>query len=36
MTRVRITGTERKGKIEVAYSSAEDLERLTEKLGVRL
>jgi ParB family chromosome partitioning protein len=33
MTRVRITGTERKGKIEVAYSSAEDLERLAEKLG---
>ena len=36
MTRVRITGTERKGKIEVAYSSAEDLERLAEKLGAHL
>ena len=36
MTRVRITGTDRKGKIEVAYSSAEDLERLAEKLDVRL
>jgi ParB family chromosome partitioning protein len=36
MTRVRITGTERTGKIEVAYSSAEDLERLAEKLGIVL
>ena len=36
MTRVRITGTERKGKIEVAYASAEELERLAEKLDVRL
>lgn len=36
MTRVRIMGTERTGKIEVAYSSAEDLERLAEKLGVVL
>lgn len=36
MTRVRITGTERKGKIEVAYASAEELERLAERLDVRL
>lgn len=36
MTRVRITGSERKGKIEVAYASAEELERLAERLGVRL
>jgi len=36
MTRVRITGTERKGKIEVTYASAEELERLAEKLDVRL
>jgi len=36
MTRVRITGTERKGKIEVTYATAEELERLAEKLGVRL
>lgn len=36
MTRVRITGTEKKGKIEVIYATAEELERLAEKLDVRL
>lgn len=36
MTRVRITGTERKGKIEVVYATAEELERLAEKIGARL
>ena len=29
-TRVRLVGTERAGRIEIAYTSAEDLERLTE------
>ena len=36
LTRVRITGTERKGKIEVAYASAEELERLAERFDIRL
>jgi ParB family chromosome partitioning protein len=36
MTRVRITGTERKGKIEVTYATAEELERIAEKLDARL
>lgn len=36
LTRVRITGTERQGKIEVTYANAEELERLAEKLGAIL
>ena len=36
MTRVRITGTEKKGKIEVTYATAGELERLAERLGIRL
>jgi ParB family transcriptional regulator, chromosome partitioning protein len=35
MTRVRITGTERKGRIEVAYATADELERLSALLGAR-
>jgi ParB family transcriptional regulator, chromosome partitioning protein len=35
MTRVRITGNERKGRIEVAYATAEELERLSALLGAR-
>src|SRR5438128_4247721 len=35
MTRVRIVGTERKGKIEVIYATGEELDRLTELLGAR-
>jgi ParB family chromosome partitioning protein len=33
MTRVRITGTDRRGRIEVAYANAAELERLSELLG---
>ena len=35
MTRVRIVGSERKGKIEVSYATADELERLAEILGAR-
>jgi len=35
MTRVRIVGSERQGRIEVAYANAEELERLTALLGAR-
>src|SRR2546425_29795 len=35
MTRVRIVGTERKGKIEVIYATGEELDRLTQLLGAR-
>ena len=35
MTRVRIIGSERKGKIEVSYATPDELERLAEILGVR-
>ncbi len=35
LTRVRITGNERRGKIEISYATAEELERLTAALGVR-
>jgi ParB family transcriptional regulator, chromosome partitioning protein len=34
-TRVRIVGTERAGRIEIAYTSAEDLERLSELITGR-
>ena len=34
MTRVRITGTDKRGKIEVVYANAEELERLAALLGV--
>lgn len=33
MTRVMISGNERRGKIEVAYANAEELERIAELLG---
>jgi ParB family transcriptional regulator, chromosome partitioning protein len=35
MTRVRISGTERTGTIQVAYANAEELERLAELMGAR-
>jgi ParB family transcriptional regulator, chromosome partitioning protein len=35
MTRVRIVGSERQGRIEVSYANAEELERLTSLLGTR-
>ena len=35
MTRVRITGGERRGKIEIAYATADELERLADLLGAR-
>ena len=35
MTRVRIIGSERKGKIEVSYATPDELERLAEILGAR-
>jgi ParB family chromosome partitioning protein len=35
MTRVRITGNERRGRIEVVYATPEELERLAALLGVR-
>lgn len=34
-TRVRLVGSERAGRIEIAYTSAEDLERLTELITGR-
>jgi len=35
MTRVRIIGNERKGKIEVSYATPEELERLADLLGAK-
>ena len=35
MTRVRIVGNDRTGKIEVVYASTDELERLSELLGAR-
>jgi ParB family chromosome partitioning protein len=35
MTRVRIVGSERQGRIEVSYGNAEELERLAGLLGAR-
>jgi ParB family chromosome partitioning protein len=35
MTRVRIIGNERKGKIEVSYATADELERLADLLGAQ-
>jgi ParB family chromosome partitioning protein len=35
MTRVRIIGNERKGKIEVSYATPDELERLAEIFGAR-
>jgi ParB family chromosome partitioning protein len=35
MTRVRIVGNERRGKIEVSYATPSELERLAEVLGAR-
>lgn len=35
MTRVRIVGNERKGRIEVSYANADELERLTGLLATR-
>jgi ParB family chromosome partitioning protein len=35
MTRVRIIGNERKGKIEVSYATPAELERLSELLGAQ-
>ena len=35
MARVRIIGSERRGKIEVTYATPAELERLTEALGAR-
>jgi ParB family chromosome partitioning protein len=35
MTRVRIVGHERRGRIEIAYATAEELNRLAGALGVR-
>ena len=35
MTRVRIVGNERRGKIEIVYATREELDRLTELLGAR-
>ena len=35
LARVRITGSERRGKIEIIYTSAEDLERVAGLLGAR-
>src|SRR5262245_1942769 len=35
LTRVRITGTERRGRIEIAYATADELDRLAGLLGSR-
>ena len=34
LTRVLISGNERRGKIEITYATAEELERLAELLGM--
>jgi ParB family chromosome partitioning protein len=36
MTRVRVVGHERRGAIQIVYATAEELERLVARLGVRL
>jgi ParB family chromosome partitioning protein len=36
MTRVRIVGTERQGRIEITYANGDELERLAGLLGARL
>lgn len=35
MTRVRIVGTDKRGKIEIVYATPDELERLAELLGAR-
>jgi hypothetical protein len=35
MTRVKIVGHERRGKIEITYATAEELERITASLAAR-
>ncbi len=35
MTRVRIVGTERQGRIEITYANGDELERLAGLLGAR-
>jgi ParB family chromosome partitioning protein len=35
LTRVRIVGNARRGRIEITYATADELERLAESLGVR-
>jgi ParB family chromosome partitioning protein len=35
LTRVRVVGHERRGRIEISYATADELERLTSALGVR-
>jgi hypothetical protein len=35
LTRVRIVGSARHGRIEITYATAAELERLTEFLGVK-
>ena len=35
MTRVRIVGNARSGRIEVTYATPDELERISEALGVR-
>lgn len=36
LTRVKITGSERRGRIEIAYASPDELERLGARLGARI
>jgi hypothetical protein len=33
LTRVRIAGNERRGKIEIVYATPDELERLASRLG---
>jgi hypothetical protein len=35
MTRVRIVGSDRQGRIEISYANADELERLTGWLATR-
>jgi hypothetical protein len=35
MTRVRIVGSDRQGRIEITYANADELERLAALLGTR-
>lgn len=35
-TRVKISGTDRRGRIEIAYATADELERLSAALGARI
>jgi hypothetical protein len=35
MTRVRIIGSDRRGKIEIAYATPDELERISSTLAIK-